>query len=114
MRRLILAVALLLPGCPPSEPPLPPSPNPPPDTDLCGKMCDHIGPTGLKCEEGNPVYNNDIPGPADVPNQSCADNCKELQDKGVFVNPRCVATVPNCDQIEAFRQKEPDTCTLAP
>ena len=75
-------------------------------------MCDHIGPTGLKCEEGTPVYNNDLPGPANVPNQSCADNCKELQTKGVFVNPRCVSTVPSCDKIEDYRQKAVDACQL--
>lgn len=75
-------------------------------------MCDHIGPQGLKCEEGEPVYNNDLPGPEGVPNQSCAENCKELQTKGFFVNPRCVSTVTACDQIEASRQKEPDVCKL--
>ncbi len=112
MRRLILVLALALPGCPQTEPNVPPPPNPPVDTDLCEKMCEHIGPTGLKCEEGEPVYNNDVPGPANVPNQSCADNCRELQTKGVFVNPRCVILAPSCDQIESYRQKEVDACKL--
>jgi hypothetical protein len=73
-------------------------------------MCDHIGPEGLRCEEGNPLYNNDLPGAEGVPNQSCKDNCEELQKKGFFVNPRCVATVQRCDQIEDYRQKQPDVC----
>jgi hypothetical protein len=112
MQRLLLLLALVLPGCPLTGPVDGPPPNPPPDTDLCIKMCEHIGPTGLKCEEGQPVYNNDLPGPANVPNQSCAENCKELQTKGFFVNPRCVATVPSCDKIEDYRQKAVDACQL--
>lgn len=111
MRHHLLLLALALPGCPPVDP-VSPSPNPPPDTDLCDKMCEHIGPNGLKCEEGQPVYNNDLPGPANVPNQSCAENCRELQTKGLFVNPRCVATVPSCDKIEDYRQKSVDACQL--
>lgn len=111
MRRLVLALVFL--GCQPIEP-VTPSPNPPPDTNLCARMCEHIGPAKLNCEEGEMVYNNDIAGPADVPNQTCADNCKELQDKGFFVNPRCVSIVPSCDQIESYRQKEPDACPLPP
>lgn len=100
--------ALVLIGCP-MEPPVPP-PNPPVDTDWCGKMCGHL--KGLGCEEGQPLYNNDLPGPEGEPNQSCEDNCVELQDKGFFVNPRCVATVPTCEDIEPYRQKEPTACTV--
>jgi len=105
------AALLSLTGCPPTEDTnYPPPPIPPPDTDLCDAMCDHIGPDGLGCEEGEDVYNSDIEGPKDVPNQSCGDFCRELQDKGVFVNPRCVATVPSCDVIEDYRLKEPEEC----
>lgn len=103
----LLAVALLvLAGCP-MDPPIPP-PKAPPDTELCGAMCDHLAKLG--CEEGKPLYNNDLPGPPDVPNQSCADNCTELQKKGFFVNPRCVNTLTACSQIEALRQKDPKVC----
>ena len=105
-----LVLGLLAVGCPGTDPPVTPSPNPPPDTNLCDQMCEHLGPNGLGCEEGKPVYNNDLPGPAGVPNQSCADNCRELQDKGFFVNPRCVILAPACQDIEPFRQKEPSTC----
>jgi len=110
VRRLFLLALLVLQGCPPPVTNVTPAPTPPPDTDLCEKMCEHIGPKGLKCEEGEPVYNNDLPGPNGVPNQSCADNCRELQKKGFFVNPRCVITVQSCTEIEQARQKEPDAC----
>lgn len=107
---LVFPVVWLL-GCPPSQPPVPP-PNPPVDTDKCGEMCDHLKKLG--CEEGGDLYNNDLPGPDGEPNQSCADNCKELQDKGFFVNPRCVAQVTTCEEIEPARQKESSTCGPAP
>lgn len=105
----VLLSAMVLAGCP-VQPITPPSP--PPDTNLCAAMCDHLAKLG--CEEGQPVYNNDLPGPVDVPNQSCADNCIELQDKGFFVNTKCVLTVERCTQIEEFRQKEPATCGQQP
>lgn len=110
-KTLLLLVPLLFVGCPELTPdPVTPAPNPPPDTDWCQTMCDHIGPEGLGCEEGEPVYNVDKPGPVDVPNQSCDEWCTEMQDKGFFVNPKCVSDVQRCDQIEEFRQREPDTC----
>ena len=103
---LLLPLMLVL-GCPPRDAVVPP-PNPPPDTNLCGNMCAHLKQLG--CEEAESVYNNDLPGPPDVPNQSCEDFCTEMQDKGVFVNPRCVALVESCENIETARQKEPETC----
>ena len=103
-----LALALLLTGCPSTPDPLPPPPVPPPDTDLCTVMCDHLA--GLGCEEGKPVYNNDLPGPEGVPNQSCSENCQELQDRGFFVNPKCVIDAPSCATIEDYRLREPDSC----
>jgi hypothetical protein len=115
MKTQALILAIVLTGCwnPVIQDPTTPSPTPPPDTDWCSKMCNHIGPKakgGLGCEEGNPVYNNDIVGPKDVPNQSCEDNCKELQGKGLFLNPKCIAIVDKCENIETFRQKKPETC----
>jgi hypothetical protein len=103
---LVLVIGLL--GCPP-EPVIPP-PNPPVDTDLCGAMCAHL--KSLGCEEGQDVYNSDMPGPTGVPNQTCQTWCEELQDAShlFFVNPRCVATVTSCDQIEEYRKKEPALC----
>lgn len=108
-----LAVVALLVGCPPPKDPVVPPPTPPPDTDWCGTMCDHLKMLG--CEEGEPVYNNDKPGPVDVPNQSCEEWCTELQDPDhlYFINPRCVSEVTSCDQIEEFRKHDPETCTAA-
>lgn len=87
----------------------PPEP-PPPDTGSCVAMCEHIGPSGLNCEEGGPVYNSDLPGPEGEPNQSCVDACEEWQANGIPVNPDCVAKSPNCEEIEAYRLKSPDEC----
>lgn len=113
----LLASAILLSGCPhPQEDPAIPPPNPPVDTDWCGAMCNHIGPVtaespkALNCEEGQDVYNSDKPGPKDVPNQTCEHWCIEMQDRGFFINPRCVSIVPSCDKIEEYRQKEPSSC----
>jgi hypothetical protein len=74
-------------------------------------MCSHL--QGLGCEEGQAVYNSDKPGPTDVPNQSCEDWCTELQDPNhlYFINPRCVALVPTCEDIEVYRKKSPTSCT---
>ena len=115
MRKLLLVTGLILvvfPGCPCREAA---SPNPavPPDTELCPQMCDHIGPKGLKCEEGSDYYDNDKPGPKGVPNQTCLDFCQGQQAKGVFINPRCLAKVPDCASIEAYRKKQPTDSACA-
>lgn len=104
-------VTLLLAGCPRTDH-IAPGPDviDVPDSDLCGKMCKHIGPEGLKCEEGEPVYDSDKPGPVGVPNTSCEEFCKMSQALGMPLNPRCVSLAPTCDAIEDFRVKNPETC----
>lgn len=107
MRRLIFCASLaLVLGCPVNREPPSPTPNPVPDSELCGAMCAHLGAgdAGLGCEEGKALYNSDLPGPRDVPNQSCEDWCKQQQGKGVFINPRCVMQVKACAEIEPARQ----------
>lgn len=112
--RLIAAAVLVsgaILGCPthtmtPAVAPIP-SPEPPKDTSLCGAACRHLA--DLSCEEGKPVYNSDLPGPRDVPNQSCESFCEEMQDKGLFVNPRCLLTIKTCDEIEEVRSKDCST-----
>lgn len=109
---LVALLGLLSVGCPsrvdvesPSSAPLTP-----PDTELCGEMCEHIGAKGLNCEEGQAVYDSDLPGEKDVPNLSCNEFCKTSQDRGSFINPRCVLLVKTCDEIESARKKTPDSC----
>jgi hypothetical protein len=101
-------LALTLTACPPPREAPSPHPLPVPDTELIPGMCKHLGPKdqgGLGCDDGNPVYNSDLPGPAGVPNQSCVDFYTGLQNNGYFVNPKCVLSVTACDQVEAARQK---------
>lgn len=90
----------------------PPSPSPldPPNTDDCAAMCDHL--EALGCEEGQPVYDSDVEGPVDVPNTSCEEFCRRSQQRGAFLNPRCVSTVLTCSQIEDYRSRDPETCTV--
>lgn len=106
-RIALLSLLVLLTVSCPSVPPVPP-PNPPTDTEYCEVMCEHLHQLG--CEEGEPVYNSDIEGPVDIPNQNCTDFCADLQGSGYFVNPKCVALVENCEQIEEFRELEPERC----
>lgn len=112
--KLVVALGFLgFIGCPgPTRAPDAPGIHPikPPDTDLCGKMCQRIGPQGLKCEEGMPVYDSDQPGPVGVPNVTCEAFCRTSQDRGSFFNPRCVALVRACSEIEAARKRLPSTC----
>lgn len=105
---LALAAMVAL-GCP-REPQSPsPRPDPVTDSELCGAMCEHIGPktaknpNALDCYEGGPVYDSDVPGPKDVPNVSCEDFCKKQQANGSFLNPRCVMKAPTCAAIEDYR-----------
>lgn len=104
----LLFVALLAVACGAAKHPDAPGPRPVdvPDSNQCQAMCDHLKELG--CEEGQPLYNSDLPGPAGVPNQSCTDWCGEIQAKGTFLNPRCVKKAPFCEMIEEWRKK---TCT---
>jgi hypothetical protein len=88
-------------------------PVPKPDSDLCDQMCQHIGPKdkgGLGCEEGEPVYDSDKPGPKDIPNETCEEFCRMTQENGISLNPRCLRLVESCDQIEDARAKNPNDC----
>jgi len=81
---------------------------PPPNSDLCPKMCAHLA--DLKCPEAEALYNNDLPGPPDVPNETCTMFCTEMQDKYVNMSPKCVLAVTSCDGIEPARALDPVTC----
>ncbi len=86
----------------------PPAGYPSPNTNLCPQMCAHL--KDLNCPEAESVYSNDLPGPPDVPNETCTDFCVDLQTKGVTMNPKCVLNITSCDGIEPARQLDPNTC----
>jgi hypothetical protein len=44
----------------------------------------------LGCEEGKPTKKG----------KSFAQVCKETQDNGVDLNPKCLSTIKSCDQID--------------
>jgi len=75
----------------------------PSDTSECAVMCGHL--KSLRCQEGEDLYNSDISGPVGIPNQTCTAWCIEVQGRGVFLNPRCVKTVPSCNLIEEYRKR---------
>lgn len=102
---VLVLLTVVLSSCNPQKEADAPGPSPinVPDTDQCKPMCAHL--STLKCEEGEDLYNSDLPGPKGVPNQSCQSWCEELQGKGTFLNPRCVQTITSCDQVEAARKK---------
>ncbi len=104
MRAIPFVFAVLVLACCHPVSPVP-TPTPAPDSTYCAQMCDHIGPKGLNCPEGQSVYDSDLPGAAGVPNESCADFCTKQQANGVFINPKCVMQVTSCSDIEAARQK---------
>jgi len=103
----LLAVVLL--GCPKPTPPQPPSPTfiRVPDTNLCPVMCGHLRELG--CEEGQDYYDNDKPGPKGKPNAKCEEFCTRQQNNGLYVNPRCLSTVPTCALIEEWRKRDCNT-----
>lgn len=100
MRLLFTVGFLLLLGCPQREV----TPDPP-ITDGCRAMCDRIGPQGLNCEEGESVYDSDLPGTPGVPNQTCEAFCEGQQEQGVNLHTQCVAAVRSCSEIEESRQR---------
>jgi hypothetical protein len=71
-------------------------------------MCKQLRKLG--CEEGQPVYDSDRPGPADVPNTTCEQFCVTAQERGAMINPVCVSKAPTCDAVETYRAKAPSTC----
>jgi hypothetical protein len=67
-------------------------------------MCAHLKQLG--CEEGQDVYDSDVPGPKDVPNVPCETAYRKMQDNGAFLNPKCVLKVAACSEIEAARKRK--------
>jgi hypothetical protein len=112
MRTLVVALlSVALAACPGAPVSPTPPPGPAPDTDACTLMCARIGPTGLNCPEGADVYDSSqppLPGhKLGDPNISCVEFCQQEQTNGLWLNPKCVAKVAKCADIEAARK---NTC----
>lgn len=78
-------------GCPPSQhtDPVPPRPTPvPTDTEYCDLAEGHL--IALHCAEGNPTTKG----------KRFGDVCRELQQNGIAVNPKCLANVKTCAEVD--------------
>lgn len=80
-----------------------PAPKPAPDSDLCEDMCNYL--TQLGCEEAQPLYDSELPGPRGIPNETCVQWCVKQQAKGLYLNPRCVMQAKSCLEIEELRAR---------
>lgn len=92
-----IAIALALAsiaceGCPPSQTttdPVQPRPTPvPTDTELCDRAEAHL--IELGCPEGQPTKRG----------KRFGDVCRELHDNGIFVNPKCLAEIKSCAEVD--------------
>jgi len=105
-----LFISMFIPGCPQTTRI---TPQPPVVTDqaMCPLACEHIGPTGLKCEEGNPIdMKKACNDTADCMKGaecfakkcivSCTQFCIDTENVGVWLDPGCVAGVTSCNEIE--------------
>ncbi len=79
-------------GCPPSPSspdPVKPTPTPvPTDTEWCDLAENHL--TELNCVEGQPTKKGIHFGAF----------CRELQANGIYINPRCLAEVKSCAEVD--------------
>jgi len=57
------------------------------DIEFCNAACAWMAKMG--CEEGQPLPDG----------TSCADFCRQTQESGHWINPRCLATTTGCEQI---------------
>lgn len=79
-------------------------PAPVSDTEYCDAACQHIGPEGLRCEEGEPIAMTQAgcdSGVDEVNCVSCAKFCEDTQSNGVWLAPRCVMNVRSCEEIDS-------------
>ncbi len=77
------------------------------DSDMCRLACENIGPTGLGCEEGEPIEMVSGGCDAGIDNVrcvSCEKFCVDTQTTGVWLQPGCVASVKSCSEIEGCQQ----------
>lgn len=95
MKRLaaVMLVALVAcDACPPAPPtpdPVQPTPTPvPTDTEWCDLAENHL--TELNCVEGQPTKKGVHFGAM----------CRELQSHGIFINPKCLAEIKSCAEVD--------------
>ena len=95
MKRLVAVMLIALvacDGCPPSLPtpdPVRPTPTPvPTDTEYCDLAENHL--TELNCVEGQPTKKGVHFGAL----------CRELQNKGIAINPKCLAEIKSCAEVD--------------
>ena len=107
----IVAIIGIFLGCPRTTEitPTPPEIN---DQAMCKVACDHIGPEGLRCDEGLPI---DM-GKACLADTQCDTHqlcsagrcivtcerfCIDTENNGVWLDPTCVSTVKSCSEIDS-------------
>lgn len=107
MRLPLLLLLACLTGClPVPKDETTPDPNPVTDDPTteeltaCERACKHVGPDGLGCEYGEPVYDSDVEGERGVPNTSCAVFCAKQEANGLEQKPECIAKVGACSEID--------------
>ncbi len=90
-RRTFLIALFLIGACRPTSDVdfVPPRPQPiPVDTYMCELAERHL--IALNCPEGRPTKRG----------KPFAEVCKELQDNGIFVNPKCLSLVETCAGVD--------------
>lgn len=96
-----IIITTILISCIPKNEVVKPSPKEPEDTEWCKAGCEHLmtlpGQDGLPgCIEGRPLY---ISTGETV---SCEQFCRETQEKGRALNPKCWTTLNKCEDIETI------------
>lgn len=100
MKKIIFSaifMGALLEGCPPSPVPAHNTPVPT-DTALCPTADQHL----TQLCKADPVKNKyccDVVAPTKK-GKNFTQVCIEKQNEGLFLNPRCLAQVTSCDQID--------------
>jgi len=94
MKKFALSFVVLMSpeiACGPSQntPPPPPAPTPVvTDTQFCDAAEANL--IKLGCPEGKPTKRG----------TRFSDVCRDLHENGIFVNPRCLATISSCSVVD--------------
>lgn len=93
------------------------------DQGMCKAACDHIGPSGLDCDEGKPIVMKGlckVDTDCDT-NQTCNASgrcevtcerfCIDVENNGVWLDPTCLSKVKSCSEIDNCPATHPVACT---